>query len=270
MAGQQDSVSGSYHWRSHNECAGIEEEKGWHPNNSELSAVHFSVQQIHWRCGSQWSTERLLPCPAKVQEALQIRILVSVWCGCNKQLHSRHYIDLNIKDVKTFHTELIQGLWLVSTQVASFLVVIPHGNQRSDFAHFPMRGSEKVCRCHYCHTSIKGTRLYDTANIVTNFFATVAEMMAAFSCITHTMKHLLLTNSYTHSAVLFMYTPVSTIIFVASTCSFPYCHSWSDKTWNTKVMRVNTWSNFISVMTNFQPLLDWLKPIYIYLYPGKP
>ena len=270
MAGQQDCVSGSYHWRSHNECAGIEKEKGWHPNNSELSAVHFSVQQIYWRCGSQWSTERLLPCPAKVQEVLQIRILVSVWCGCNKQLHSRHYIDFNIKDVKTFCTELIQGLWLVSTQVVSVLVVIPHGNQRSDFAHFPMRGSEKVCHCHYCHTyKHQGHKTVWYCKYCDRFLCHSGRDDGCF-LLYHTYYVTPTANSYTDSAVLFMYIPVSTIIFVASTCSVPYCHSWSDKTWNTKVMRVNTWSNFISVMTNFQPLLDWLKPIYIYLYPGKP
>ena len=37
VAGQQNCVSGSYQWRSHNECAGIEEEKGLHSNTSPQS-----------------------------------------------------------------------------------------------------------------------------------------------------------------------------------------------------------------------------------------
>ena len=70
----------------------------------------------------------------------------------NSYILAKHYTDLNIKDVKTFRTELAKGLiGQYCSRKRSGRATL-HPAKRFCAAHFPMRGAEKVHRCHYCHT----------------------------------------------------------------------------------------------------------------------
>ena len=70
----------------------------------------------------------------------------------NSYILAKHYTDLSIKDVKAFRTELAKGL--IGEYSSRKRSGRPTLNPAKRFcaAHFPMRGSEKVHRCHFCHT----------------------------------------------------------------------------------------------------------------------
>lgn len=70
----------------------------------------------------------------------------------NSYILATHYTDLSIKDVKAFRTELAKGL--IGEYSSRKRPGRPTLNPAKRFcaAHFPMRGSEKVHRCHFCHT----------------------------------------------------------------------------------------------------------------------
>ena len=62
----------------------------------------------------------------------------------NSYILSRHYIDLNIKDVKTFRAELAKGLiGEYSSRKCSGRRPTLQLAKRFCSAHFPVRGSEK-------------------------------------------------------------------------------------------------------------------------------
>jgi len=95
---------------------------------------------------------------------------------------TKHYTDLSIKDVKAFCKNSGRPILNPAKQFCA--------------AHFPMRGSEKVDRSHFCHTyKHQRYELYGIVNTVIGFCATMAERMTA-SFITHTTSHPLLFHSF--------------------------------------------------------------------------
>ena len=114
----------------------------------------------------------------------------------NSYILAKHYTDLSIKDVKAFRTELAKGLIgeYSSRKRSGRPTLNPAKRFCAAHFHFPVRGSAKFHRCHFCHT-YKHQRHETVWYCMIGFCATMAERMTA-SFLTHTMSHPLLTVSF--------------------------------------------------------------------------
>ena len=119
----------------------------------------------------------------------------------NSYILYRLHTDLQMDSLKSF---LAKELIYNYSSIISHPSALPP-SRRFCQSHFPMRGADKVHRCHYCATGTNDMKESDSVLIVGYFSVTPANLMTASCCITRSMGQPVVNDNHTYQPQLHMY-----------------------------------------------------------------